>query len=74
MEEIKESKDSTDNKKISNSTLLSEGPPSGLTRDIKPGLNFSTKNNKNKEEILEDVFMQCQTHMRNMSIYSNHTS
>ena len=50
MEEIEESEDSTDNKIISNSTLLSEGSPSGLTRDVKPGLNSSTKN-KNKEEI-----------------------
>ena len=59
MEEIKESEDSTDNKIISNSTLLSEGSPSGLTKDIKPGLNSSTKNHKNitKEEIPEDVFM-----------------
>ena len=59
MEEIEESEDSTDNKIISNSTLLSEGSPSGLTRDIKPGLNSSTKNNKNitKEEIPEDVFV-----------------
>ena len=57
MEEIKESKDSMDNTIISNSTLLSEGSPSGLARDIKPGLNSSTKNNKNKEEIPEDMFM-----------------
>ena len=59
MEEIKESKDSTDNKIISNSTLPSEGSPSGLARDIKPGLNSSTKNNKNttKEEIPEDTFV-----------------
>ena len=48
-----------DNKIFSNSTLLSEGTSSGLTRDIKPGLNSSNKNNKNitKEEIPEDVFM-----------------
>ena len=60
MEEIEESKDSMDNKNISNSTLLSEGSPSGLARDIKPGLNSSTKNNKNstKEEILEDTFVR----------------
>ena len=59
MEEIKESEDSADNKNISNSTLLSEGSPSGLTRDVKPGLSSSTKNNKNimKEDIPEDVFM-----------------
>ena len=59
VEEIKESKDSVDNKIISNSTLLSEGSPSGLARDVKPGLNSSTKNNKNnmKEEIPEDVFV-----------------
>ena len=59
MEEIEESKDSADNKIISNSTLLSEGSPSGLARDIKPGLNSSNKNNKNimKEEIPEDAFM-----------------
>ena len=59
VEEIEESKDSTDNKNISNSTLLSEGSPSGLTRDAKPGLNSSTKNNKNntKEEIPEDAFV-----------------
>ena len=59
MEEIEESKDSVDNKIISNSTLLSEGSPSGLARDIKPGLNSSNKNNKNimKEEIPEDVSM-----------------
>ena len=59
MEEIKESEDSADNKNISNSTLLSEGSPSGLTRDVKPGLNSSTKNNKNimKEDIPEDMFM-----------------
>ena len=58
MEEIKESKDSTDNKIISNSILPSEGSPSELARDIKPGLNSFTKNNKNiKEEISEDTFM-----------------
>ena len=59
MEEIKESEDSTDNKTISNSTLLSEGSPSGLARDVKLGLDSSNKNNKNimKEEIPEDVFM-----------------
>ena len=57
MEEIEESEDSTDNKIISNSTLPSEGSPSGLARDIKPGLNSSTKNNKNKEEIPEDMFV-----------------
>ena len=38
MEEIKESENSVDNKIILNSTLPSEGSPSGLTRDIKPGL------------------------------------
>ena len=39
--------------------MPSEGSPSGLTRDVKPGLNSSTKNNKNitKEEIPEDVFV-----------------
>ena len=60
MEEIKESEDSADNKNISNSTLLSEGSPSGLARDVKPGLNSSTKNSKNntKEEIPEDVFVR----------------
>ena len=59
MEEIEESEDSIDNKIISNSTLLSEGSPSGLARDIKPGLNSSTKNNKNntKEEIPKDMFV-----------------
>ena len=58
MEEIEESEDSADNKIISNSTLPSEGSPSGLARDIKPGLNSSTKNNKNiKEEISEDTFV-----------------
>ena len=59
VEEIKESKDSADNKNILNSILPSEGSPSGLTRDVKPGLNSSTKNNKNitKEEIPEDTFM-----------------
>ena len=59
VEEIEESKDSADNKNISNTTLPSEGSPSGLTRDIKPGLNSSNKNHKNimKEEIPEDVFM-----------------
>ena len=59
MEEIEEGKDSMDNKNISNSTLLSEGSPSGLARDVKPGLNFSNKNNKNiiKEEIPEDAFV-----------------
>ena len=59
MEEIEESKDSVDNKIISNSTLPSEGSPSGLARDVKPGLNSSNKNNKNisKEEIQEDTFM-----------------
>ena len=56
MEEIKESEDSVDNKIISNSTLSSEGSPSGLARDIKPGLNSSTKNNT-KEEIPKDAFM-----------------
>ena len=59
VEEIKESEDSADNKNISNSILLSEGSPSGLARDIKPGLNSSTKNRNNmKEEIPEDVFMR----------------
>ena len=60
MEEIKESEDSADNKIISNSTLPSEGSPSGLARDVKPGLNSSTKNNKNttKEEIPEDTFVR----------------
>ena len=59
MEEIKEGEDSTDNKNISNSTLLLEGSPSGLTRDIKPGLNSSNKNHKNitKEEIPEHAFV-----------------
>ena len=59
VEEIKESEDPTDNKIISNSILLSEGSPSGLARDIKPGLNSSNKNNKNitKEEIPEDAFV-----------------
>ena len=56
VEEIEESEDFTDNKIISNSTLLSEGSPSGLARDIKPGLNSSTKN-KNKEENSKDTFM-----------------
>ena len=59
MEEIEESEDSANNKIISNSILPLEGSPSGLTRDVKPGLNSSTKNNKNitKEEIPEDTFM-----------------
>ena len=58
MEEIKESEDSADNKNISNTILPSEGSPSGLARDIKPGLNFSNKNNKNTtEEIPEDTFV-----------------
>ena len=75
MEEIEESEDSADNKIVSNSTLPSEGSPCGLTRDIKPGLNSSTKNNKNimKEEIPEDTYVhvQHQTCTRNMSIYSD---
>ena len=51
---------SMNNKNILNSILPSEGSPSGLARDVKPGLNSSTKNNKNimKEEIPEDVFMR----------------
>ena len=59
MEEIEESEDPTNNKTISNSTLLSEGSPSGLARDIKPGLNSSNKNHKHitKEEIPEDMFV-----------------
>ena len=59
MEEIEDSKDSTDKKIISNSTLPLKGSPSGLARDVKPGLNSSTKNNKNimKEEIPEDAFV-----------------
>ena len=58
MEEIKESEDSADNKNISNTILLSEGSPSGLARDIKPGLNSYNKNNKNTtEEIPEDTFV-----------------
>ena len=59
MEEIEESEDSTDNINISNSISPSEGSPSGLTRDVKPGLNSSNKNNKNitKEEIPEDTFV-----------------
>ena len=59
MEEITESEDSVDNKIISNITLLSEGSPSRLARDIKPALNSSTKNHKNimKEEIPEDAFV-----------------
>ena len=56
MEEIEESKDFMDNK-IINSTLPSEESPIGLTGDIKPKLNSSTQNNKNKEEIPEDMFM-----------------
>ena len=48
MEEIEESKDSADNKIISDSTLLSEGSPSELTRDIKPGFDSSTKTTKIK--------------------------
>ena len=60
MEEIKKSEDSTDNKNISNSTLPSEGSPSGLAKDVKPGLNSSAKNHKSitKEEIPEDMFMR----------------
>ena len=58
MEEIEESKDSMDNKIIWNSTLPSEGSSSGLARNIKPGLNSSTKNNKDKEEIPEDVLIR----------------
>ena len=59
MEEIKESKDSVNNKIISNSILLSEGSRSGLARDIKPGFNSSNKNHKNitKENIPEDTFV-----------------
>ena len=59
VEEIEESKDSVDNKIISNSTLLSEGSPSGLARDVNPGLNSSHKNHKNimKKETPEDAFM-----------------
>ena len=59
MEGIEESKNPAGNKNISNSTLPSEGSPSELTRDVKPGLNSSNKNNKNsmKEEISEDAFM-----------------
>ena len=59
MEEIKESKDSADNKDIY-TTLLSEGSPSGLARDITPRLNFSNKHNKKttKEEIPEDMFVR----------------
>ena len=59
MEENEESKDSVDNKIISNSTLPSEGSPSGLARNVKPGLNSSNKNHKNimKEEIPEDMFV-----------------
>ena len=59
MEEIKESKDSLDNKTISNSTLPSEGSPSGLSRNVKPGLKPSNKNNKNimKERIPGNMFM-----------------
>ena len=59
MEEIEKSEDSVDNKIISNSTLPSEGSPSGLARDIKPGLNSSNKNHKNimREEIPEDAFV-----------------
>ena len=57
MEEIKESEDCTDNILISHSNFPSEGSPSGLARDDKPGLNSSTKNNKNKEEIPEDMLM-----------------
>ena len=58
MEEIKGSEDSADNKNNSYSNLPSEGSPSGLTRDVKPGLNSSTKNkNITKEEIPEDAFV-----------------
>ena len=58
MEEIEESNDSMDNKNISNTILPSEGSPSGLTRDVKPGLNSSDTNNKNTtEEISEDTFV-----------------
>ena len=59
MEEIEESEDFMDNKNISNSILPSKGSPSGLARDVKPGLNSSNKNNKNTtEEIPEDVFVR----------------
>ena len=59
VEEIEESEGSADNKIISNSTLLSERSPSGLARDVKPGLNSSIKNNIYimKEEIPEDAFV-----------------
>ena len=73
MEEIEESEDSMDNKIITNSTLLSEGSPSGHARDIKSGHNSSTKN-KNKEQIPEDMFMHSVLPALNISIYSDCTS
>ena len=58
IEEIEESEDSRDNKITFNSNLPSEGSPSGLARDVKPGLNSSNKSNKNIiEEIPEDAFV-----------------
>ena len=54
VEEIVDNEDSVATNLISN--LPSEGPPSGLSRDIKPVLNSSTKN-KNRSEIPNDAYV-----------------
>ena len=54
VEEIIDDKDSTATNLISNSP--SEGSPSGLSRDVKPVLNSSTKN-KNSSEIPDDAYV-----------------
>ena len=55
MEEIIDDEDSVATNQISNS--LSEGSPSGLSRDDKPVLNSSTKKNKNSPEIPDDTYV-----------------
>ena len=55
VEEIVDDEDSVATNQISNSP--SEGPPSGLGRDVKPVLNSSTKN-KNNSEIPDDAYVR----------------
>ena len=68
VEEIIDDEDSAATNLISNS--LSEGSPSGLSRDDKPVLNSSTKN-KNSSEIPDDAYVRSVRPAReiNLSIW-----
>ena len=54
VKEIVDDEDSMATNQISNSP--SEGSPSGLSRDVKPALNSSTKT-KNSSEIPDDTYV-----------------